>query len=253
VTLPGDTGISVFSEGYAIAAGNPPQMVTLLHGGQDASLVAGRLARLGWKQDGGVLTGPASPPGGSQAAALYALQLHVVRPGGSDVRVGGSGASAAQVSPPSGPTLAADPLISALAGCLGDVVAAQIQVGGSLGGKRPAAVAVGVRTPASNAATPRAVACVAWSSQAGAAAYAADARKALASGMSLAMNEPYSGLLAHPAVTSIGGSQNIIQWQADTPRRAGLVFQMYLNRDLPGLPYCARLPAAARGRIPGCA
>jgi hypothetical protein len=53
-------------------------------------------------------------------------------------------------------------------------------------------------------------------------------------------------------VTSIGGSQDIVQWQADTPRRADQIFQMYLNRDLPALPYCARLPKVAQSRVIGC-
>ena len=227
-------------------------MVTLLHGGQSASLVTSRLGQLGWKQDNGVLVGPPGLGGGSEATALYALHMHVVRADGSDVRLGQSGASSGQLGSPSGPTLASDPLISALAGCLGDVVAAQVQVGGQFGGRDPVAVAVGVRTPASDTATPRAVACVAWSSQAGATQYTADARKALSSGTSFATNQPYADLLSHGSVTSIGGSQNIVQWQADAPRRADQIFQMYLNSDLPALPSCARLPKAAQSHVIGC-
>jgi hypothetical protein len=59
-------------------------------------------------------------------------------------------------------------------------------------------------------------------------------------------------LLTHPSVASIGGSQNIVQWQADTPRRADQIFQMYLNQDLPALPGCARLPKAAASTVIGC-
>src|SRR5262249_643396 len=47
--MPGDPGITVFNEDYALSAGTPPQMVTLLHGGQSASLVTSRLGKLGWK------------------------------------------------------------------------------------------------------------------------------------------------------------------------------------------------------------
>jgi hypothetical protein len=252
VSLSGDTGISVFGEDYSITAGNPPQALTLLHGGQDASLVTSSLTKLGWKQNGGMLVGPAYPAGGSGNATDYALQLHVVQASGSDLTFGGSAANLSQIGSPSGSTLAGDPLVAALASCLGDVVAAQVQVGGDLGGRNPVAVAVGVAAPASNAATPHAVACVAWPSQAGATQYAADARKALSSGSSLATNQPFSAVLANPSVTSIGGSQHIVQWQADTPGRADRIFQMYLDRDLPGLPYCARLPVAARSRIIGC-
>jgi hypothetical protein len=252
-SLASDTGISLLREDYAVTAGNPPQALTLLHGGQDATLVTSRLTKLGWKQGSGMLTGPSSPAGDSQAAFLYALQLHVVRAGGADVAFGGSGADLGNIGSPPGSTLAGDPLVSALADCLGDVVAAQVFVGGDLGGRNPVAVAVGVRTPASDAATPRAIACVAWQSQAGAAQYATDARKALSSGLSLATNQPYSAQLAHPSVTNVGGSQHLVQWEADTPGRASLIFQMPLDRDLPGLPYCARLPTAARSRVIGCA
>jgi len=252
VTLASDTGINVFSEDYAISAGNPPQMLTLVHGGQSASLVTSRLTKLGWKAGGGMLTGPPLS-GGSGNASNYALQLQKVQASGADVTVGQSGADLGQIGSPSGPTLAGDPLISALAACLGNVVAAQVQAGGDLGGGRnPVAVAVGVAAPASNAATPHAVACVAWSSQADAAQYAAGARKALSSGVSVATNQRFSALLSHPSVASIGGSQHIVSWQADTPGRADLVFQMYLNRDLPGLPDCARMPPAARNRVIGC-
>ncbi len=248
--LTSDTGINVFSEDYAISAGNPPRMVTLLHGGQSASVVTSRLGKLGWKQDNGALAGP-SPASAPEATGLYALQMHVVRADGSDVRVGLSGASASQLATPSGSTLASDPLISALAGCLGDVVAAQVQVGGQLGGRNPTAVAIGVAAPASNTDTPHAVVCVAWSSPDGATQYTADARKALAGGKSLATDRPYTDYLKSGSVKNIGGSQNIVQWQADTPRRADQVFQMYLNRDLPALPGCT-LPAVARSGVIGC-
>jgi hypothetical protein len=249
----GDTGISVFKEDYAISAGNAPQTVTLLHGGQSGSLVTSRLTKLGWKQNGGTLVGPPFSGGGSQKASLYELQLHVVQTAGSDVKFGGSGAKLSQIGSPSGSTLASNPVISALASCLGDVVAAQIGVGGYLGGKHPVAVAVGVRKPASDSAAPRAVGCVAWSSQAAAAQYTTDAKKALSSGLSIATNQPYSTLLSHPAVTDIGGSEHIVQWQADTASRADLIFQMYERVDLPALPTCTKLPPQARSRVFGCA
>ena len=252
VQLPGDTGISVLAEDYAISAGNPPRMVTLLHGGQSASLVNSRLAKLGWKQGNGALVGPSLDGAGSQQTAMYIVPMHLVRADGADVWLGESGVGVGQLGAPSGSTLASDPLISALANCLGDVVAAQIQVGGALGGDGPAAVAIGVRTPASNTATPHAVACVAWSSQAAAASYAADARKALTHGRSLATDQPYAALLANPSVTTIGGGKHIVQWQADTPGRADQVFQMEEDLDLPALPGCSRLTRAAALATIGC-
>ena len=250
--LTGDTGVSLLKEDYSITGGNPPQAVTLVSGGQSGSLVTSHLTKLGWKQNGGMLVGPPFTDGGSQKAGQYALPMHVVKTTGSDVTFGGSGANLSQVGTPHGSTLASNAVIKALASCLGDVVAAQIGVGGDLGGGHPVAVAVGIRTPSSNSATPRAVACVAWSSQAGATKYTAQARKALSSGLSVATNQPFSALLSHPSVTDIGGSQHVVEWQADTSSRADLIFQMYEQMDLPALPNCTRLPPAAQSRVIGC-
>jgi hypothetical protein len=116
-------------------------MVTLLHGGQSASLVTSRLGKLGWKQDNGALVGP-SALGGSEVNALYV-----------------AGPRSRRTS----------------------------------------------RTPT----------------------------------------------CCHGSVTSIGG-QNIVQWQAGTPRRADQILRMYLIGDLPALPYCAKLPKAAQSRVIGC-
>jgi hypothetical protein len=251
--LTGDTGISLLKGDYAITAGKPPRMVTLVSGGQSGSLVTSHLTKLGWKQNGGMLTGPPFNSGGSQKAAQYALPMHLVRTTGSDATVGGSGANLSQIGTPPGSTLASNPVIKALASCLGDVVAAQIGVGGNLGGGHPVAVAVGIRTPSSNSATPRAITCVAWSSQAGATKYTADARKALSGGLSVATNQPFSALLSHPSVTDLGGSQHVVQWQADTSSRPELIFEMYEQIDLPALPDCTKLPPAARTRVIGCA
>jgi hypothetical protein len=248
--------MSVPKEDYSISAGFPPRAVTLLSGGQSASLVTSHLTKLGWKQQGGTLVGPPFSSNNSEKASLYALALHVVRVTGSDAMFGGSGATIGQIGSPKGSTLADNPVIKALASCLGDVVAAQIGFSGGeagdLGGRHPTAVAVGVRTPSSNSATPRAVACVAWSSQAGAVQYTTDAQKALSSGLSVAENRPFSTLLSNPSVKNIGGDQHIVQWQADTSSRADLIFAMYEQKDLPGLPPCSRLPISDRGRVFGC-
>lgn len=254
--LPGDTGVSLLKEDYSISAGFPPQVVTLVHGGQSGSLVTSHLSKLGWKQHGGTLVGPPFSTGVSSKASLYVEAMHVVRTTGSDATFGGTRANLSEIGTPKGSTLADNPIIKALASCLGDVVAAQIGLaggeGGDLGGRHPAAVAVGVRTPSSNSATPQAVTCVAWSSQGGAVQYTADARNALTSGLSAAVNRPFSTLLSHPSVKDLGGSQHIVQWQADTSSRADLIFVMYEQKDLPALPNCTRLPPAARSRVIGC-
>ena len=254
-SLRSDTGISLLSEDYAISAGHPPEILTLLDGGQDAARVTSRLARQGWKRGSGGLAAP--PQSSASASALkYALAMVHVRPSGPNVAFGGYGADLSEIGAPPGPTLAGDSRISALADCLGNVVAAAILSGGRLGGKNPAAVAAGVRPPGANTAVAHAVVCVAWPSQAQAARFTADLRRALSAGLSPATNERYSALLGHASVTDVGGSQHVIRWQADTPGyAASRIFLMLESTDLPALPDCGRLsnlPPGARAHVAGC-
>lgn len=248
--LPGDAGFDLFAENYGISAGFPPKSVALMAGGQSAARITGRLTGLGWKKNGGMLVAPAPLTAGS-SAGLLALDAAQVQAAGSDVVFGAPKASLSQIGSPTGATLARDPAIGALARCLGNVVAAGIYSGGNLGGQQPAAVAVGVSQPASDTATPHAVVCVSWSSQAAATHFTTELRKALA-GVSFTMNEPYSRLLKHATVTTVGGGDHMIEWQADTPGNAELVFQMVEADGLPALPDCSRLTPLQRPRITGC-
>ena len=242
-----DTGIRLLSEDYAISAGFPPADSTLIAGGQDASAVTSHFTKLGWKaRDGELATAPNPGLSGPRAdAAFYSVEIPQVRASGSDVAAGGLGADLSQAGPVSGPTLAGDPLISALAACLGNVVAAQIAMstpGAALSGKAPVAMAAGVLRPLSATATPQAVTCVAWAGATTATEYATDVRQALATGKSATTNEPFSSLLVHPSVTSLGGRQHIVRWQAQTPSQASLVLTMSEECGLPALPGCARQP-----------
>jgi hypothetical protein len=70
--------------------------VTLIAGGQDASLVTGRMIKLGWKKNANrVLTGP-SPLTGTGNAGAYAESMAKVQAGNSDVLFAGSSASLSQ-------------------------------------------------------------------------------------------------------------------------------------------------------------
>jgi hypothetical protein len=248
--LPGEAGFNLLGENYSISAGSPPKILSLMSGGQSASEITSHLTSLGWKRSAGKLVAPPPLTANSQAAVL-AFSMAQVQPVGSDVVFGGSGASLGQIGSPQGATLASDPSISALAQCLGNVVAATIVSGGYLGGKKPAALAVGITQPASNTATPHAVACVSWSSQADATAYATDVRQALTKGISAVDDEPFSTILTHASVTTIGGGQHVVEWQADT-QNAQTVFVMVDDIGLPALPDCERLPAYAIARFVGC-
>jgi hypothetical protein len=181
--------------------------------------------------------------------------LSQVEPSGSDVIYGQQQADLSQAGAPARPTLAQDPLISALASCLGDVVAAGIFSPFPEAALKPAAVAVGVSRPGSNAAVPHAVACIAWPSAAAASRYAVDLRKALASGYSLGSNRRWSAILRHASAITIDGSVHLVEWQAQTPGDARTIFQMVFNLDLPALPsqtVCMRVPRFVASRILGC-
>lgn len=249
--LPGNAGFNLLGEDYSISAGNPPQSVSLMAGGQSASQLTSHLTGLGWKQRAGKLVGPA-PLTASSSAGTLAIDAAQVQATGSDVVFGTSAANLSMIGSPKGTTLASDPIISTLAQCLGNVVAADLFSGGYLGGQKPAGLAVGISKPASNTATPHAVVCVSWSSQAAASAYASQVRQALSSGTSLPQDEPYSDFLTHPAVTTVGGSQHVVEWQADTPKSAQTVFTMVDEIGLPALPDCQRLTQAEAAAITGC-
>ena len=226
--------------------------MTLIAGGQDASLVTARMIKLGWKKDaGGILTGPPplTAPGN---AAAYAISMAKVQAENSDVLLGGSSASLTQAGSPTGTTLAADAGINALAGCLGNVVAAAMFGGpDALITAAPTEVAVGISQPASATATPRAVVCVSWPSQAAADTYASNVRKALSAGLSPQLNERFAAILAHATVTSVGGDAHVVEWQAD-PSNVETVFTMVNTGSLPALPDCSKMTPAEKAQIIGC-
>jgi hypothetical protein len=252
-TLPGDTGINLLDENYAISAGaDPPTAVTLIAGGQDASLVTGRMIKLGWKKNAdGVLAGP-SPLAGTGNAAAYAESMAKVQAGNSDVLFAGSSANLSQIGSPSRATLADDSDVSALAGCLGNVVAAAMYGPPDISvTAAPTEVAVGISQPASATATPHAVVCVSWPSAAAADRYASNLRKALSTGLSPQVNEPFSVILPHATVTSVGGNAHVVEWQAD-PSNVMTVFDMLNTLGLPALPDCAKMTPALKARVIGC-
>lgn len=250
--LPHDTGINLLDESYAITAGAPPASLTLVADGQDGTLVTGQMTKLGWKKGaGGTLAGP-SPTTASMDTAEYAIHMRKVQAANSDVLIGGASADLSQIGSPSGSTLADNPGIKALAGCLGNVVAATMYGGRFATIKAdPTEVAVGISQPAKASVAPHAVVCVSWPSQAAADTYAANVRKVLATGLSLRSNERYSALLGHATVTNVGGDAHIVEWQA-APVTAETVFEMQVTDDLPALPNCGKITALEAAQIIGC-
>jgi hypothetical protein len=254
--LAGQTGIKVFGEDYSISAGSPPAAVSLISGGQNASQTASDLTKLGWVKQGSTLLAPSlASTGGNDLTGTLSVYLgRVSDSGGSDLVFGGRGADLGQAGSPSGRTLAQDPVIGALASCLGNVVAAWIGTYDAGPQLRPAPseVAVGVLTPASNASVPQAVACTSWPSTTAAGTYQRNLSRALTSGMSFSRGQRFSSLLTQPQVRDVGGPEHVIAWQAGTPGDSQLAFQLVESTDLPGLPDCQRIPPSDWGQYPGC-
>jgi hypothetical protein len=242
--LPGETGVNLLNESYAVSAGrSPAQLTTLVAGGQNAPLVTTRMARLGWKKGSdGVMSGPPLPLTVVHiGTSEYVIPFQRVRTVNSDVMTGGPKADLSQLGAPSGPTLADDPVVKALADCLGNVVAATMVSGK---GKRiagaPTEMATGISSPASPGAAPQMVMCVSWPTQRAAGAYLANVKKVLATGRSITnYPEPYSAMLRHAKVTSVGGATHIVEWQAD-PANVALLLQITATGDLPALTDCGQ-------------
>lgn len=230
-----ETGLALLDAKYAISAGGGSKLIGAIVGGQRGDRVSAALTKLGWRREGGRLIGPEIEAVTDSTGRQYALALGQLRIDGKDVSYGQHEANLADVGKPSGKSLKDDKRIYALAECLGDVVAAEIDGVGDAGPGRPTAIALGVRRPASDKTTPRAVVCLAWKNSKAADIFASTVSTELNTGVSSG-GEKYSEFLRHPKVTKVGGDQNIVRWEADTPGDALAIMQMQARTDLPGLP-----------------
>jgi hypothetical protein len=235
-------GINVLDADYTVSAGRPPARVGLLAGGQHEDKVNG-LTKRGWKRKGDHLAAPGlgATDEDHPEDAEMALEMATVAPGGSDMAYGDASGKLDWVARPGKQTLATDSAIGAVAGCLGDVVAAQITA--SYGANyatagKPDLVAAGIRRPHGDSGTPHAVVCVSWPDSGAADQYTDTLKAALASGKSRMTQDRYADLLGHPTVRNAGGATHLVAWDTDTPGNAMLVFQMISSSDLPGLAAC---------------
>jgi len=128
VTAPTDTGIAPLDADYGIEAGQPPHTVTVLAGGQQADRIGTSLTTLGWARNGDRYVGPdPARLTGAGMKTVYGLTFAQVRPDGADVVIGRSSTDLGTAGHPlPGRTLADDQATAALAGCLGDVVVANL-------------------------------------------------------------------------------------------------------------------------------
>lgn len=236
-------GIALAKADYTVTAGQPPKTVGVVAGGQDADKVTHGLTDLGWRDGQGHLTAPDPMSITDETLAPLALSLAKVHPEDADLIYGGGAANLDDADHPSGPTLADDPRILALAECLGDVVAARVETPTMLGKLHPTAIAVGVRAPARDTDTPHVVVCASWASADDATRYHTLLDKALREQASMVTATPWTEILAHPSSHDVGGDEHVVSFEADTPNAPASGILNMLNRlDLPAFP-CAAAPA----------
>jgi hypothetical protein len=205
-----------------LAAGNPPQRVTLVAGGQDEARVRAAATAAGWTGDGELRLGltPAQP---------LSLVAGTLRPLGSDVAVGGPDAAVDVVDGP-GPTLADDDAVDAVTSCLGHVLVAVVASGAAPGEPLRG---VGLRRdPAVADAPPINVLCAV-----GDGATAVAISEAMRLGRSARTGLPYSEYLSDPHVEELGGDPPVVRMVARTAAGGPTTFLLQALEvgDLPGL------------------
>ncbi|MFG2040318.1 hypothetical protein [Dactylosporangium sp. NPDC048998] len=228
-------GLPVDAASYAITAGPEPRQVIVLAGGQDATTATAALRQLGWRADGDRFLAPlltAKSPDTDNDGGL--IPLGQARQSGADLLVGGTTADLADAAPAAGrPTLVVRPVVAALAGCLGDVVAAKARFMPHVSGPQIylGVAATGVRRPATPDAKPRVVLCAAHDSAATATQTAETLRHAFANDASNGV--PYTQLYSDVTVTVLDGPQHIVRAEATaaTPNTMLYAFGGY---SLPG-------------------
>lgn len=240
-------GLALFDAKYTISGGMPPNQVGFVSGGQPADQLTKGFTGLGWHQDGNRLVAPgmADIKDDTLGAAVFSLAQLSAADG--NLRYGSQSAKLDDIGGTPAHSLADDPLIGALADCLGPVAAATIDARGTSPAKpHPKAIALGLRAPKQKTDTPHLVACAAFGNADDATSYRDRVRKALTTGTSLASNQPWHELLTSPSVADPTGDQHIVAWQADAPDHANLAVDLLARNDLPALADCSRLPPAIR-------
>ncbi|AYY14403.1 hypothetical protein EF847_18615 [Actinobacteria bacterium YIM 96077] len=188
--LPDELAIHPSEAESAITTGQPPAALTLLQGGQDGDEITSAANDAGWTGDD-VLTLD------DLGTNPLAVTIPQIVPLAEDVAVGSAEADMSIVDT-DGDTLAADPLVSELASCLGDVVGA----GFAAAGDYP--TSYGVRPDEDDPDTVIGIICVAPPSGE-AERLASDIEDAIASGEIPGSGQPYADHFVQPDVEVLAG------------------------------------------------
>jgi hypothetical protein len=216
-TVSEDLAFDPLSFREAVTVGYPPDWSGILWGDYDVDAVNQRFADLGVERSerDGATFWTADPNGGFQVDAPLTgiagpATLNNVR-----TRPGSFAFSPRQdtltwVTEPGDDTLAGDPTITALAGCLGEVISATFH---TEAGTRPEPVAVGVRAPSAADATD--IICVAPNSRDRAAEILRHTSELLAtgrtSGPGLGSGQPWSTILPNATAELTGESTSVVR------------------------------------------
>ncbi|MEY9862651.1 hypothetical protein ABH935_008299 [Catenulispora sp. GAS73] len=223
-------GFDPFGVNRAVDVGRPPHTVGVLDGTFDPAAIGAKLAAAGLsgKDLGGGQTEWDVPAGSAFAQQLSKEgvdgALSVLRVSATRIVYGWDDADLQAALPVRSVSLAADPLVSGLADCLGDATAAEIFTGA--GSVATNGFAVGVRIASATDITE--VLCVAARDDATAQTYATTMTSTIATGIRpLSNHEPWSKALTAPAATVVGGANHLVRLtaKASDPAHADVLFQ----------------------------
>ncbi|MTD14815.1 hypothetical protein GIS00_12775 [Nakamurella sp. YIM 132087] len=116
-----DTGIDVGAAAFAIEAGQPPALVTVISGGQDAQRITTAITAAGWQDDGSGTYSREQDLGLGGILARLSISAPKIRPDAADLVFSGATGDPGAAGP--GATgIGTRPAVAAAAGCLEDVV-----------------------------------------------------------------------------------------------------------------------------------
>jgi hypothetical protein len=229
-----DLGFDPAAAREAITAGNPPDWSAIIWGDYDVAAVNKRFGELGIERsdDGDVTTWTSSATGAIQFDSPLVTMagpgtLNNVRTAPGSFAFSPKRDTLAWVTDPGDDTLAEDPTMKTIAGCLGDVMAAII----TKSKNSTETVAVGVQAPSATDVTE--VVCVAPGTR-DPASVRDQVSNELATGQSPQARRPWSELLPNAKVEVSGFPQPAVRITATpgTENPPGRVIQMLNNRDL---------------------
>lgn len=232
-----DLGFDPLAAREAITAGSPPDWSAIIWGDYDVTAVNKHFTDLGVPRadDGDVTTWTSSADGSIKLDSPLVTMagpntLNNVRTAPGSFAFSPKQNTLTWVTDPGDDTLAGDPAMKSLAGCLGDVMAAVI----TKSENSPETVAVGVRAPSATDVTD--VICVAPGTR-DPASIRGHVSNELANGQSPQANRPWSDLLPQAKVEVSGFPEPAVRITSTpgTGNPPGRPIQMLNNRDLDAL------------------